>query len=223
MAHIVTWNTTNIGKVEYSRSSSGTTVDHAYVTNDYVDVIEVGPKTNVLVDALDTVLDDSTQYFFGIRMRAFATYTEDEGSRTMTGAEKATATSLDSYVHTYGGGGDYFGLGELLESLPTTGFLRPPSDIVIPVGRYSRASTSDFRYFSTGGTSADAISVIPRQDGVIVANSSASINLAMNTPESTVRITMPLLYVPQAFQLSNYTWLWCYPMIYNAQGVPYGS
>lgn len=220
MAHIVTFSSTNIGTVSFHRNSAtDTTIYHACVTNDYFDVIEVGPKTNTLVDSSAGELDESQQYFYGIRMRAFATYTSSGGSINIT--QTTTATSLAQRVYTYGGGGSNYGLGELLDGLPTTGFLRPPTDIVVPVGGYTKARSSDVLYFAT--SSNDKTAVIPMQDSVVVGDVSASISLSMNTPASTVRVTMPLLYTPQAFRLNQYSWLWCYPMIYNAQGVPYGS
>lgn len=220
MAHIVTYSSSNIGTVSFHRNSAtDTTIYHACVTNDYFDVIEVGPKTNTLVDSSAGELDESQQYFYGIRMRAFATYASSGGSISIT--QTLTASLLTNRVYTYGGGGSNYGLGELLDGLPTTGFLRPPTDIVIPVGGYTLNRSGDVRYFATSST--DTTAVIPMQDSVVVGDVSASINLLMNTPEPTVRITMPLLYVPQAFRLNQYSWLWCYPMIYNAQGVPYGS
>lgn len=222
MAHIVTWNSTSVSSVSFkvSASQSSTVMAHAYVTNDYVDVIETGPKTNVLLDTTQEELDDSTQYFFGLRMRAFATYNANEGAYTITNEQTNTATQLSGSLYTYGAGGSTYGLGQLLDGLPTTGFLRQPSDIVVPVGSYVSMSGA-VRYFESSSSS--SIAVIKPQDGVVVNSSGASMNLSMGTPVSTTKIVMPLLYVAQAFRLSNNTWLWCYPMIYNAQGVPYGS
>ena len=223
MAHIVTYSSSNIGTVSFHRNSAtDTTIRHAYVTNDYFDVIEVGPKTNTLVDSSAVELDTSQQYFYGIRMRAFAVYTSSGGSATLTLSQTLTATQMSDRLYTYGDGGAGYGLGELLDGLPTTGFLRPPTDIVVPVGGYTLKRSGDVRYFSTSST--DTSAVIPIQESVIVSNSSASVSISMNTPASTVGITMPLLYVPQAFHIgTDNQWLWCYPMIYNAQGVPYGS
>lgn len=222
MAHTVTFSSTNIGSVSFHRNSAtDPTIYHACVTNDYFDVIEVGEKTNTLVDSSAGELDESQQYFYGIRMRAFNTYTASGGSISLTASQEGTATQLTSRLYTYGGGGSTFGLGELLDGLPTTGFLRPPTDIAVPVGGYTKQRSSDVMYFAKSST--DTSAVIPLQESVFVGDVSASINLLMNTPESTVRITMPLLYVPHAFHLDSNKWLWCYPMIYNAQGVPYGS
>jgi len=223
MSHIVTWQTTNIGTVSYHPdTASATSTYHACVTNDYIDVIEAGPKTNVLLDAAEADLDDSTQYFFGIRMRAFQTYNKSGAAHNLSASDRNTATQLQSNVYTYGGGGENYGLGEILDGLPTTGFLRPPTDIVIPTGGYASPSSGVVRYFASGSSNTTA--VIPMQSGVTVGDVSASMNLTMNTPASTTKIVMPLLYVPQAFMLkSSNLWLWCYPMIYNAQGVPYGS
>lgn len=223
MAHIVTWQTTNIGTVSYHvNTSTSTTINHACVTNDYIDVIETGPKTNILLDASQGELDESTQYFFGIRMRFFSTYTSSGGSSSLTATNLGTATQLASGVYTYGGGGNNFGLGEILDGLPTTGFLRPPTDIVVPTGGYASPSSGSVRYFASSSSETSAI--IPRQESALVGDVSASINLVMNTPASTTKIIMPLLYTPQAVILeTNNVFLWCYPMIYNAQGVPYGT
>lgn len=221
MARTVTFSSTNIGTVSFLRNSAtDTVIYHACVTNDYFDVIEVGPKTNTLVDSSAGELDESQKYFYGIRMRVFNTYNSSGSGVSLTATQVGTATQLTQGLYTYGGGST-FGLGQLLDGLPTTGFLRPPTDIAVPVGGYSKARSSDVYYF--GYSSSDSTAVIPRQESAIVGGSSASINLLMNTPASTVRITMPLLYVAQAYHLDGNQWLWCYPMIYNAQGVPYGS
>ena len=89
----------------------------------------------------------------------------------------------------------------------------------------SRAD-DEFLYFASDYWDQDC--VVPVQSGVVVGSSSARINLRLNTPSSRTKIRMPLLYVPQAFVIADTNgednlWLWCYPMIYNAQGVPYGS
>lgn len=221
MARTVTFSSTNIGTVSFRRNSAtDTTIYHACVTNDYFDVIEAGPKTNVLVDAAAAELDESQQYFYGIRMRAFNVFNSSGSGVSMTATQLGSATLLKSKLYTYGGSGT-FGLGQLLDGLPTTGFLRPPTDIAVPVGGYTKARSSDVNYF--GNSSTDASAVIPQQSGTIVGDASASVNLLLNTPASTVRITMPVLYLAQAYNLDNNQWLWCYPMIYNAQGVPYGS
>ena len=199
-----------------------------FCSQDYVDLIQTGNRTNILIDADNADIDDSTQYFFGMRVRVFGTFYEGGGAfGVIYGDNATTATALSSgSVYTYGAGGSTFGLGEILDQLPTTGFLTPPSNLQIPIGSYNRYDYDEFLYFAENYYDTDC--VIPVQHGVIVSNSSASINIRLNTPSLSKKIRMPLLYVPQAFCINQdeseaNLWLWCYPMIYNAQGVPYGS
>lgn len=197
-----------------------------YCSQDYVDLIQTGEKTNILKDVTGSDIDDSTTYFFGMRVRVFGLFSEDGGEYGLFGANYDTATQLASRVYTYGGGGSTYGLGEILDQLPTTGFLTPPSNLTVPIGSYTRLDYSDFLYF--GESVWDTDCVIPKQAGVIVSSSSGYINVRLNTPPLSTKIVMPLLYVPQAFMIGETAgedniWLWCYPMIYNAQGVPYGS
>lgn len=196
---------------------------------DYVDLIQTGNRTNILIDADNADIDDSTQYFFGMRVRVFGTFYGSGGAfGVLYGSNADTATALATgAVYTYGAGAgsSTFGIGEILSKLPTTGFLTPPSNLQIPIGSYSKYD-DEYLYFADNYYDTDF--VIPVQHGVVVSNSSASINLRLNTPSANKKIRMPLLYVPQAFCINQdeaepNLWLWCYPMIYNAQGVPYGS
>lgn len=206
-------------------SASNPAAQRCYCSDDYVDLIQTGNRTNILIDASNEDIDDSTTYFFGMRVRVFGLFSEDGGEYGLFGANYDTATLLGGRTYTYGGGGSTYGLGQILEQLPTTGFLTPPSSLTVPVGSYSRAD-DEFLYFASDYWDQDC--VVPVQSGVVVGSSSARINIRLNTPSSRTKIRMPLLYVPQAFVIADTNgednlWLWCYPMIYNAQGVPYGS
>lgn len=223
MSYSFTHTFTSMAQLRFkSDDPSSPTSERCFYSEDYVDLIETGSKTNILTDATGADIDDSTTYFFGIRMRVFGTFYESGGEYELTSTNLATATELSGRTFTYGSGGSLYGLGQILAQLPTAGFLTPPSSLVVPIGGYTRVNYDDFLYFADSIW--DTECVMPYQEGSVISSSTRGyINMVLNTPPASQKIAMPLLYVPQAFRAGDNTYIWGYPMIYNAQGVPYGS